>query len=116
MPVVVLLLPAQVPMQFVMLADMAPMALRKHAFKSIGGMDEGLTRKGECGIISDWEVVVRMWMAGWQAAYHKVSGWVLTWVWESAYVGVGGCVRGCGWVRTRVWVGGRVGMLVGRLA
>ena len=61
-------------MQFVMLTDFAPMAIRKLALKYIGGMDEGLTHKGDCGIYSDWELVMRMWMAGWQVAYHAVSG------------------------------------------
>ena len=38
------------PMQFVQLVDFGPMALLRAAFKHVGGLDEGLSRPGVCGI------------------------------------------------------------------
>jgi hypothetical protein len=45
-----------VDFQFVGVADFAPFSFRRAAFMDIGGMDEGASEPGMCGIISDWEV------------------------------------------------------------
>ena len=37
-------------MQFTMLVDFAPMALLRAAFKHVGGLDEGMSEPGMCGI------------------------------------------------------------------
>jgi hypothetical protein len=37
-------------------ADYAPYSFRRAAFLDIGGLDEGASEPGQCGIISDWEV------------------------------------------------------------
>ncbi|KAG1666350.1 hypothetical protein FOA52_007888 [Chlamydomonas sp. UWO 241] len=57
-----------VPLQWVQLVDMAPMAVRRTAWHAIGGMDESISDIHECGIISDWDLCERMWVAGWQVA------------------------------------------------
>jgi hypothetical protein len=36
--------------QFVILVDFAPMALLRSAFRYVGGLDEGLSDPGMCGI------------------------------------------------------------------
>ena len=45
--------------------DMAPLALRRTALLQVGGFDETLSEPGMCGIISDWDLSQRMWVAGW---------------------------------------------------
>jgi hypothetical protein len=47
-----------VDFQFVGAADFAPYSFRRSAFMEIGGLDEGSSEPGQCGIISDWEVSV----------------------------------------------------------
>ncbi|GAX78604.1 hypothetical protein CEUSTIGMA_g6043.t1 [Chlamydomonas eustigma] len=58
-------------MHFVEKVDMAPMVVRKSAFINIGGMDETTTEPGECGILTDWDLCIRMWVAGWQVMAAK---------------------------------------------
>ncbi|KAG2439193.1 hypothetical protein HXX76_004556 [Chlamydomonas incerta] len=56
-------------MMFAMQVDLAPIAFRRSALRLVGGFDEGLSDPGECGIWSDWELTIRMWVAGWHVAY-----------------------------------------------
>jgi len=63
----------KVAMQFVFLADYAPVALRRTAFKAVGGIDEGLMEPGECAIQTDWELCKRLWLAGYQVAYMELN-------------------------------------------
>ncbi|KAG2499050.1 hypothetical protein HYH03_003235 [Edaphochlamys debaryana] len=59
---------------FALLVDFAPVMARRSAFKAVGGLDEGMGDRGECGIWSDWELSVRLWTAGWQVGYMHVAG------------------------------------------
>lgn len=34
----------------VLQVDLAPIAVRRSAFKAVGGLDEGMSDRGECGI------------------------------------------------------------------
>ena len=58
-------LPGDIPLMFVEKVDMAPLAVRRSAYLHIGGMDETMTEPGECGILTDWDLSLRMWVAGW---------------------------------------------------
>ncbi|GAX76660.1 hypothetical protein CEUSTIGMA_g4106.t1 [Chlamydomonas eustigma] len=60
--------------QFVAAADFAPLAVRKTVFEEVGGLDEGLSEEGVCGIFGDWDLVTRMWLSGWQVMYMDVDG------------------------------------------
>jgi len=53
-------------LQFAQVVDMAPMAVRRSAYLHVGGLDETASEPGECGVMSDWDLCVRMWKAGWQ--------------------------------------------------
>lgn len=55
--------------QFAPMVDMAPMAVRASAWHDIGGFDETAAEKGQCGIMSDWEICHRAWTAGWTVAH-----------------------------------------------
>ena len=46
--------------------DFAPMAIRASIYHELGGLDEGISRPGDCGIWGDWELTNRAWMDGWQ--------------------------------------------------
>lgn len=59
-------------MMWVPVADWAPMAVRRSALLDIGGIDEGLSEPGECGIVSDADLSYRMWLAGWQVTWMPV--------------------------------------------
>lgn len=50
--------------QFVMLANFGPYALRRAAYVDVGGLDEGYTEPGQCGIFSDFDLSMRLWSAG----------------------------------------------------
>lgn len=50
----------------VQVVDFAPLTVRKAAFEAVGGLDEGLSDQGQCGIWGDWELCTRMWADGWQ--------------------------------------------------
>lgn len=52
--------------QFVALVDYAPIAVRAAALRAVGGLDEAMSPPGGCGVHSDYDVSLRMWMAGWQ--------------------------------------------------
>ncbi|GIL88751.1 hypothetical protein Vretimale_17194 [Volvox reticuliferus] len=54
---------------FPLQVDYAPVALRRTAMLSVGGVDEGMSDLGECGIMSDWELSIRMWTAGWHVGH-----------------------------------------------
>ncbi|GIL93289.1 hypothetical protein Vretifemale_20704, partial [Volvox reticuliferus] len=54
---------------FAFQVDLAPLAIRRSAYKFVGGLDEGMSDPGECGIWSDWELSIRFWTAGWHVAY-----------------------------------------------
>jgi hypothetical protein len=59
--------------QFVSNVDFSPMMIRKRAWDDVGGLDEGLSEKGECGIISDYELSLRLWARGWLVAFHRLD-------------------------------------------
>eukprot|EP00198_Chlamydomonas_reinhardtii_P007454 XP_001696791.1 predicted protein [Chlamydomonas reinhardtii] len=40
----------------------------------VGGIDENMSESGACGVHSDYDLTLRMWMAGWQVAYVEVPG------------------------------------------
>ncbi len=42
------------------------MAIRATIYEAVGGLDEGVSRRGDCGIWGDWELSTRVWMDGWQ--------------------------------------------------
>ena len=46
--------------------DFAPLVVRAVAYSALGGLDEGFSRSGDCGIWGDWELCNRAWMDGWQ--------------------------------------------------
>ncbi|GLC37752.1 hypothetical protein PLESTB_001473200 [Pleodorina starrii] len=56
-------------MIFAFQVDLAPIAIRRTAYRAVGGLDEGMSDPGECGIWSDWELSIRFWTAGWHVAY-----------------------------------------------
>ncbi len=90
-------------------APAPPPRRRRSMFHEIGGLDEGLSEPGQCGIWSDWEVCMRTWLAGYQvvhmAAPRNGDG---TPGGTHRNVGVGGrrgcccCGRGGGWSRRRL--------------
>ena len=59
--------------QFVSNVDFSPMLIQQTAFKDVGGLDEGLSDLGECGIVSDYEFSLRLWARGWTVAYHRLE-------------------------------------------
>ncbi|GFR51539.1 hypothetical protein Agub_g13957, partial [Astrephomene gubernaculifera] len=61
-------------MQFVTIVDYAPIAVRRGAFLGVGGIDEGMSDAGMCGVHSDYDLTLRMWLSGWQVAYIEVPG------------------------------------------
>jgi hypothetical protein len=63
-----------VPFQFVTVADFSPFAVRATALAVVGGMDEGMAAPGECGIVTDYELSLRMWTAGWHVAHMALRG------------------------------------------
>jgi len=63
-----------ISMQFVQLVDFAPLAVRRTAFHHVGGLDEGLSDPGRCGVYSDFELSYRLWRAGWQVAFYPLNG------------------------------------------
>jgi hypothetical protein len=58
-----------VKMDFVELVDFGPFAMRKTVFTELGGLDEGLSEPGQCGIWSDWEICMRTWLSGYQVVH-----------------------------------------------
>ena len=62
------------PFHFVMNIDFGPVAISRHAFLDIGGLDEATSDRGECGITSDWELSLRLWAAGYQVGYKRLHG------------------------------------------
>ncbi|GFR46798.1 hypothetical protein Agub_g8430 [Astrephomene gubernaculifera] len=56
------------------LVDFAPMAVRASTYHALGGLEEGWTRPGDCGISGDWELCYRAWVAGWQVGYMFMAG------------------------------------------
>ena len=59
-------------MQFVLLADFGPFAVRREAFMDVGGVDETFGNRGECAIYADFELTARMWSAGWEVAHSNL--------------------------------------------
>ena len=57
-----------VPFQFVSVADFSPYAVRATALHSVGGLDEAFAPPGDCGIFTDYELSMRLWLCGWQVA------------------------------------------------
>lgn len=58
-----------VKMQFATLVDFAPLSVRKVALDDVGGLEEGFSEPGICGIYSDWELSSRLWTGGWWVSY-----------------------------------------------
>ncbi|KAG2490151.1 hypothetical protein HYH03_011455 [Edaphochlamys debaryana] len=54
--------------------DFAPYVIRAHMFQELGGLDEGMSRPGDCGIWGDWELCQRAWAAGWQVGHYFLRG------------------------------------------
>jgi GT2 family glycosyltransferase len=46
---------------------------RRSAWLDIGGIDEGMMGKGECAIWSDYDISMRLWLAGYQIGYYPFS-------------------------------------------
>ncbi|KAG2489110.1 hypothetical protein HYH03_012336 [Edaphochlamys debaryana] len=61
-------------MQFVSIIDYAPIAVRRSAFLHIGGIDANMAESGACGVHSDYDFTMRMWLAGWQVSYVELPG------------------------------------------
>lgn len=66
-----------VKMRFVTLVDFGPTAFRRAAYQEIGGLDEGMSKKGGTNIWGDYQASIRMWLAGHQVAHlfipHKFT-------------------------------------------
>ncbi|KAG2484311.1 hypothetical protein HYH03_016854 [Edaphochlamys debaryana] len=71
------------------LVDFAPMAFRASAFWSLGGLEEGWSLRGDCGITSDFEVSMRAWAAGWMVGAGTGLGGAAGWM-VGAGTGLGG--------------------------
>jgi hypothetical protein len=61
-----------IKMQFTSVADYAPFSVRKSALIDVGGIDEGLSEPGECGIFSDADLCMRLWASGYYVAHMYV--------------------------------------------
>ncbi|GIL69423.1 hypothetical protein Vretifemale_361 [Volvox reticuliferus] len=59
---------------YVHFTDFAPMAILASVFWELGGLEEGFSRPGECGITGDWELCARAWVAGWQVGHFSWDG------------------------------------------
>lgn len=59
---------------FAQVVDFGPLAVRRSAFEAVGGLDEGMSLPGTCGIFSDWELSTRMWSDGWQVMSLLTEG------------------------------------------
>lgn len=46
------------------LVDVGPLAFRRSAWLNTGGLDEAWGPLGQTGVISDWQLVLRQWLAG----------------------------------------------------
>ena len=62
-----------VKMQFTSFVDFAPLAVRKVALEDVGGLEEGFSEPGVCGIYSDWELSARLWTSGWWVSFMDIS-------------------------------------------
>ena len=56
---------------FVHFTDFAPMAVPASVFWELGGLEEGWSQRGECGITGDWELCARAWLSGWQVGHWR---------------------------------------------
>jgi hypothetical protein len=56
-------------MQFATFVDFAPLSVRKVALEDVGGLEEGFSEPGVCGIYTDWELSSRLWTGGWWVSY-----------------------------------------------
>ncbi|CAI7932599.1 unnamed protein product, partial [Closterium sp. NIES-54] len=70
---------------FAGVVDFAPFVMRRDVFLELGGLDEGLSARGECGIITDWHFTYRIWFAGYQ---------VMNVAWDPPESGIGRGVEG----------------------
>ncbi|GLI65087.1 hypothetical protein VaNZ11_008523 [Volvox africanus] len=59
---------------YVHFTDFAPMAILASMFWELGGLEEGISQRGDCGIVGDWELCARAWVAGWQVAHFHWDG------------------------------------------
>ncbi|KAG2490149.1 hypothetical protein HYH03_011453 [Edaphochlamys debaryana] len=59
---------------YAQMVDFAPFVVRSELYHELGGLDEGLSKPGECGIWGDWEMSSRSWMAGWQVGFYNLEG------------------------------------------
>ncbi|CAI6001876.1 unnamed protein product [Closterium sp. NIES-65] len=70
---------------FAGVVDFAPFVMRRDVFLELGGLDEGLSARGECGIITDWHFTYRIWFGGYQ---------VMNVAWDPPESGIGRGVEG----------------------
>ncbi|GFR46805.1 hypothetical protein Agub_g8438 [Astrephomene gubernaculifera] len=59
---------------FIHAADFAPLGIRATTYRALGGLDEGSSRPGDCGIWGDWELCARAWADGWHVGFMYVPG------------------------------------------
>ena len=62
------------PFDFVSVASFSPYVLRAAAFADVGGLDEGMADPGDCAIVQDFELSMRLWRSGWQARSAAARG------------------------------------------
>jgi hypothetical protein len=96
--------------QFASVADYAPFSMRKTAFVDVGGIDEGLSEPGECGIFSDNDLCMRLWTAGYQVGLGEQGqglgagcGGVAREPCFEVAVGKAGCRRAGRWCGKAAW-------------
>jgi hypothetical protein len=49
--------------------------MRRSALRSVGWLDEGGSPAGGCGVHSDYDAAMRLWLGGWQARAGQGAGW-----------------------------------------
>lgn len=65
---------------FPQFVDIGPMVVRRSAWLEAGGLDENFGYPGQSGIMSDWQLSHRLWLAGYRVTYlyapleHRVAG------------------------------------------
>lgn len=56
-------------MQFVVQAELGPLALRAAALAAVGGLNEANAPPGESGAVGDYDACTRLWLAGFHVAH-----------------------------------------------
>ncbi|CAI5533839.1 unnamed protein product [Closterium sp. Naga37s-1] len=52
--------------------DSGPLVVRRAVWERMGGLDEGMSTRGQSAMVTDWVLAFHVWMAG-----HKVRAWLL---------------------------------------